>query len=767
MKTLIAYIIFISVAISFSEQINSQIIQGEWRDHLSYTFNYHIADAGNIIYSAAQSGMLSYNKETGEIQKHSKVTGLSDIELSTIAYSKLTNKLILGYLNGNIDIIDLDDGSLSNIADIKRKSISGNKNINSIYIYNEFAYLSCSFGIVVLDINKEEIKDSYLFGEGGTTILVNDISIINNFLYAATESGIYFADLDSPNLVDYNYWSRINFIPQSTSAYSIVEYHENKLYAVYHETIADKDIIINIENNAYQEWNGQYDEIVNNITSSNGYFSISGNNRGLVYSPGGNLYLDFTSYAINHIFVDSESNVFVAGMVSGFTIQQNNTKTKFLSVNGPRFREVSKVEAKGDHIWVSSGGPENIYKHGAAYSFIENKWSSYTANDIPTTKAFGNTYKFAIDPKDYNHVFAAAFMYGIIEFRDGEVVDVIEKDDLEIFSDIEDIIDLRTVGIQYDNRGNLYILLGLVTSPLVILDNEGNWKRPQISNAVLNNKKVNYSDLLVTSAGQIWISTKGHGIVVLEEDGSGNFYSNSFQIVNQDKKTISKAYCLNEDNEGDIWVGTNSGPIIYHSPSYIISESDVRGHQIKIPRNDGTGSGDYLLSGELILDIKTDGGNRKWFATASSGVFLISENGKTTIHNFRDNNSPLFSNSVSGIGINEKDGEVFFATSLGLLSYKGSATKGFSEYTDVYVYPNPVRPDYNGIITITGLVENSVVKITDISGNIVYETSSLGGQAIWDGKNFKGNRVASGVYLVFLATEDGEKSHMTKLLFLH
>jgi flagellar basal body rod protein FlgG len=149
-----------------------------------------------------------------------------------------------------------------------------------------------------------------------------------------------------------------------------------------------------------------------------------------------------------------------------------------------------------------------------------------------------------------------------------------------------------------------------------------------------------------------------------------------------------------------------------------------------------------------------------------SGVFLLSEDGKKTIENFRIENSPLISNNVSGIGIKE-NGEVFFATSMGLISFKGIATTGRDVYSNVYVYPNPVRPDYTGNITITGLIENSNVKITDISGNLVYETTSLGGQAVWNGHNFNGNKVATGVYLIFLSTEDGGKSHITKLLFMH
>jgi ligand-binding sensor domain-containing protein len=224
---------------------------------------------------------------------------------------------------------------------------------------------------------------------------------------------------------------------------------------------------------------------------------------------------------------------------------------------------------------------------------------------------------------------------------------------------------------------------------------------------------------------------------------------------------------MNEDLDGYIWVGTTSGPVIYPSPSDVFENSDVSANQVAIRRNDGTDVIDFLLSGETIYEIKTDGGNRKWIATDKSGVFLVSWDGQKTIYNFREENSPLLSNNISGIGIMEKTGEVFFATDKGLISYKAVATKGNENFQNVYVYPNPVREDFDGNITVTGLMEKTIVKITDINGNLVFETTSLGGQASWNGNNFNGNRVGTGVYLVFLSTQDGSQSHITKILFIH
>ena len=379
----------------------------------------------------------------------------------------------------------------------------------------------------------------------------------------------------------------------------------------------------------------------------------------------------------------------------------------------------------------------------------------------------GNTYKIAIDPHDPEHVFVGTYGYGLIEVLENEITGIYEYDNTPVFEGIPKVVNIRVSGIQFDSESNLYFLLSMVSSPLFRVDNEGNWEKLDIDNSILNRADVNYADLLITSHGQIWILSSVSNVIVLEKDGDNDYRQKTFVIKNQFGNLLTKAFCLDEDKEGNIWIGTNNGPIIYYSPWNVFEYAEVTGYQVPIPRNDGTNIIDPLLFSETILDIETDGGNRKWIATAQSGIFLVSDDGKETIHNFKAENSPILSDGVTGIGINKKNGEVFFATDQGLVSYGGIATEGSPTYSDVYVYPNPVRPGYEGPITIKGLVENSIVKITDVSGNLVWETHSLGGQAVWDGNNFKGQRVATGVYLVMLATEDGSQSHITKLLFLH
>ena len=158
-----------------------------------------------------------------------------------------------------------------------------------------------------------------------------------------------------------------------------------------------------------------------------------------------------------------------------------------------------------------------------------------------------------------------------------------------------------------------------------------------------------------------------------------------------------------------------------------------------------------------------DNGNRKWIGTDGSGVYVLSEDNQEIVHQFNTSNSPLLSDKIYSIEINENTGEVFIGSDKGLVSYKGEATKGKDDYSDVYAYPNPVRPEHRDKVTITGLMDNSIVKITDLNGNLVYQTKSLGGQAIWNCRNTKGVRVASGVYLVLSATEDSKESIVTKI----
>jgi hypothetical protein len=277
-------------------------------------------------------------------------------------------------------------------------------------------------------------------------------------------------------------------------------------------------------------------------------------------------------------------------------------------------------------------------------------------------------------------------------------------------------------------------------------------------------------DILITKTGHKWIVLpRGYGLFVLDDNNTPDVFIDDrykkMLVEDSENKVISLVYSIAEDLDGNVWVGTDQGPLIYYNPENVF-ENDLKASRIKIPRNDGSGLADYMLGTEIITSIAVDGSNRKWLGTYSSGAYLLSPDGTVQIINHNEKNSPLFSNSIVSLAVDNKTGDVWLGTSKGLQSVRGDATAGEGKFTNVYTFPNPVREDFTGNVTITGLMRDSQIRITDISGNLVYETVSDGGQATWDLKIYNGQRVSTGVYLVFCASSDGSQSFVTKMLVI-
>ena len=272
------------------------------------------------------------------------------------------------------------------------------------------------------------------------------------------------------------------------------------------------------------------------------------------------------------------------------------------------------------------------------------------------------------------------------------------------------------------------------------------------------------------SRGYLWfVNTSWKDPSVFCYNPSTNQLLKYNSFVNQDGYSYSPNYINSvcEDKEKNIWVGTNIGPFMIKSDE--VGQESVVFYQIKVPRNDGTNYADYLLSGVHINHIAIDGGNRKWFATNGAGAFLISADNLTQISNFKEDNSYLLSNNIYSTAINQKSGEVYFLTDKGLCSYQSNATEPSEEMTEdnVYAYPNPVTPDYTGLITITGLSYDADVKITSSNGALIAQGRSNGGMFTWDGNDRQGRRVASGIYFVITATSEGKKGIVCKIAIIN
>ena len=746
--------------------ISSQIPNGAWRDHLPYHEGNRIAEYGDRIFcSTLSGGLFSYNTLDNSIQKFSKVTGLSDADISAIGYSDDSHTFVIGYHNGNIDLIVGD--SIINIPDIKRKMIVGEKSINNIYFKNHFAYLACGFGIVLCDLIRREIKDSYIFGPGGSQIRINDITSDGIYLYAATVQGIYKAELAHPNLVDFNAWQRLEFLPDPDSEYRFLAWFGNRLLSVYHNTLSGFDEIITISNSEWNIWTHSYNDSFQYLGVQDGFLVLSSLLKTQVYNNQEQLVRDVLTYYARHALYDSKAQLWYADPGNGLIRLDLAGNGTVIAPDGPAHRDAGDIEILGGKLWAGGGTDASKWSGYGAYSFINEDWASYNESTIPELEDFLNISEISIDPTDNNHVIGGSYGYGLAEFRDGTLIDITDETD-GVLQPVTGYGHgyVRVTGTDFDQQGNLWISTSN-SEQAVYKKETGQPLRAIELDYQGFGLTTNVGEILGSSQGHVWLAIEREGMLVFQENGEGSVQERFFNIRNQVPSLLDHVYTIAQDKEGDIWVGTNKGPVIYFNPETIFEEEVINGYQPEIPRNDGTAFVDLLLSTEKINAIAIDGANQKWLATEKSGVYLVSPDGKKEIYHFNEENSPLLSNNIQTVAVNDKTGEVFFGTEKGIISFRGRATEGGDDFGNVYVYPNPVREDYLGDITITGLVKDINVKITDISGNLVFETTSLGGQAIWDGRNFRGNRVYTGVYLVFCTNNDGSKSHVTKLLFIH
>ncbi len=767
-----------------------QVAIGQWQEYLSFYQVHSIQKVNDKIYAATNAGLFSYDTEEYIIQKYTKLNSLSDIEITAIKAIPNSDILLIGYENGNIDVLNNDE--VINIPDLKLKSINSEKRINNILVNNNKAYCSTDFGIVVVDYKNYEIFDTYIIGDEATYLKVYEVTSTSDYLYAATEKGILSAPINSNSLAFYDTWETIS---SDQSEYtSICTVDESIICAKKQGSSAN--IMKYVDGNwSNIETQSNFLKIINTnehlgIISSN---SIKIFNSNLVLQTIIDDYFNeeiIIKPSFSSILIDND-DIWIGDSSNGL-VHRYNTNDIPLAPNGPSSNKVYKMVASENLLYMVAGINHYVqYQfHMAELSILrDGSWTGLNSQNNDSLKGAYNLNDIAIDPRNENHVYVSSARSGIYEISN----DTIIKHYTEKNSSMQAIGSWRLVnGVVVDENGNLFANNMSDNYPIII--------KPDITAGVSNDDfgwyKLNYISYgidesnpwlwqtIKTSWGHFWsISFRnpeglfvydiGERIDTDEDDryryagDLNNTEQQKLLLWDEDGKTLEfKPKCLVEDKNGYIWVGTREGMVVYYRPRDVFDIEKPIASRIKIPRNDGSGLADYLLEGEDINCIAVDGANRKWIGTANNGLYLISADGTETIHNFNTSNSPLFSDMITTITINPKTGEVFIGTDKGILSYRGTATEGQKQYNNVKAFPNPVKPNYNGIITVTGLIENSNVRITDINGNIVYQANSTGGQIIWNGKNMYNEKVASGVYLVFATNEDGSESMATKILIV-
>ena len=718
--------------------INAQDVPiGYWKDYQSYTSASYIAEAENKIYCVTNGGLFYVNKKDNAINRLSKVTGISDVGVKHVAYSEELKITVITYENCNIDIIK--NNQIINISDIKRKEIIGNKYINNITIREEIAYLSCSFGLVLVDLEKEEIKDTYKIGQNGNFEGINSCAFDSTNIYVASDGGVYSADKNSNSLFDFNSWKLDTNRAESYQNIFVIKdsiwvgnensfYNKNSLFLSFDDTILKyNNLLLNA------------DTILNNQLK-----------------------------AINFIYTDTEGYLWVADSANGLLKFTNSQYQESFVPEGPIRNDIYSLEYDRNTLYMCHGGHANfgtnsLINDGVSYKNTTDTWTNNNRSELGGARDI-----LEVAVKD-DYTFYASWYNGISKMKDEEFIEQYG------YNNTNGVLDttyysnnrIRISDIKFDNDGNLWGLSSEVNHPLFVKTKNNEW-----FSFNMNQDKVGlfFDDLIIDQYDQKWgvIGQLG-GLFVYDHnntisDKSDDQYKILKNTLGQGNLPSMGVYCIAEDLDGEIWVGTDKGIGIFYNPSAIFSESNFDAQQILITEGE---YGQYLLSEEKVKCITIDGANRKWIGTEKSGVFLISDDGIEEILHFTTYNSPLFSDNIFDITINPISGEVFIGTAKGLISYRSDATNGVTTLSTTKVFPNPVRETYNGIIAISGLVTDANIKITDINGNLVFEDFSKGGQASWNGKNKNGDRVSTGVYIVFSTDINGIEKIVSKILFIH
>ena len=736
---------------------------GSWSDHLTYNTAQCVAAGTMEVYASTGSSIMVYNKAFAELKKMSRINGLTETGISSIAWSEENKSLVIAYSSTNIDLVK--NNVIYNIPDIARKFISGKKEINRIRINGKYAYLACSFGIVVVDLVKNEINDTWKPVAGQDNSEIWDIAFGNDKVYAATSAGIYSAYLSNPGLSYFGNWDRLNSLPVPDGKYTSVVFSGNKLYINLSDPSAGGDSIYIFDGNGtlFSFIPGIFN---NSLDPSANGFTISSSAL-IRYYANGLLQKSIVSYGwgspdISQAVVDN-GDIWIADLKSGLVRGDDMSVFSALTLPGPVSNSAYSITSYNGKTIICAGGADISWNNQGRPLQVSvnenNNWTSLSSGTII------DPMRAIVDPDNSNHIFVSAWGGGLLEYENSDLV----KQYTESNSPLQTIIPgqpyVRVCGLAIDKNKNLWITQTEVPGSIKVLKPDGSW----IVNPVTIDAPT-IGDIIITTTGLKWVVLpRGHGLFVLDDNNTPDIFSDdSYKNVlvrDSENKVISNVYSIAEDLEGSIWVGTDQGPLIYYNPDQIISK-DLNATRIKVPRKDGTDLADYMLGTETITSIAVDGANRKWLGTSGSGAYLLSPDGTTKIKNFNEQNSPILSNTIVSLAVDNRSGDVWLGTSKGIQSVRGDATSGEERFSKVYTFPNPVRQDFTGNVTITGLMRDSQIRITDISGNLVYETVSDGGMATWDLKTYNGRRVTTGVYLVFCASNDGSQSFVTKMLVI-
>ncbi len=775
---LIALIILTFLPVSAQQQA-----VGEWAIYPSFYMPDQVEEVGEHVYYTSNGYLYAYNKSSDMMSSITALSGLSDTQIKFIAHNGYNNMLLVAYENGNIDIIS--NGEIYNIPELKNKVMSASKSINSISFHENLAYIATDFGLIHLDMDRLEVKTTYDLKK---KVLASTIH--NNAIYIALENEIIYKSLDN------TYW----FLDESWNT----AFSGSVIDLI---SVGDKIVILGSNNITYSLDNSDvlYDLLpgvsINEIKLGAEGFILVGNST--VYHFDNQLSLkqqvtpiegrEFThaaSYNSDALYwIVNEGGLSALKKVEGdpnIVVEKQNYLYNTHNVDIPY-----NLAFSNGYLYINNNGlnafNNNVEEPGyLSYLDPTGKWCNLLPDiNIKTIQnknyLFDNLQDLLPDPNEVGTFYIGSIHEGIAYFKDF----TFQRFYNDNFDDVADFnYNLSPLGIMhsmdFDKDKNLWYYYSQNLDPIenciAIRTPEG--KTLLLEYPELNLTGVDYSQLHISPKNELkWLvytPRYGEGFLFVFDtnntlDTTTDDKTRQFTtFIDQDGGEVapSQFYCVAEDQGGAMWVGCSKGIIVLNNTSNVFN-TDYRCNRIKIARNDGSNFADILLNDTHVLSILVDPANRKWIGTLGGGLYLVSETGQEVIQHFTQENSYLPSNNILSLAMNPDNGELYVGTDKGLVSYRSDAINSSNDYSNVYAFPNPVEPNYTGVITVTGLQENSLVKICTVTGMPLFQGLSNGGMITWDGYKNDGTRVNAGVYLVYVTNEDGSGGLVTKILVIN
>ncbi|MGB5982812.1 MAG: T9SS type A sorting domain-containing protein [Nonlabens sp.] len=745
--------------------LNAQDFTESWEGYFSYSEIVDVARSSQKIYAASNNAIFIYTPSTGQFETLSTIEGLTGDDISQIYYSEDKSKLVIGYENGILQIVN-ENNEITTIVAIAEKQIiaADRKSINKFIELEDLLYIATDFGVTLYDLERLEFNDTYFIGRAGGQVEVNGLEIFENNIYAATrEEGILRASLTDPFLIDFSNWSRVAFFPWD----DIIQFN-NTLYAANFSRF-----LWEFNNNRFTTTSIQFPSRALDLASDEENLIVLSRNEirlidtGLTSSIIDNEFdgveYRFTSLVLfdNDLYVGTQNNGLLRIGID------NNLDHEIILPDGPSRNSVFSVTTGESGVWIGYGDYDVFYNPFPLESFGISRqredmmWNNYSFEEILEPRSVSN---ILINPNNPEEVFISSMREGIVSF-DPEISAILYDDRNSSLLGVSVAPgNFRVPGATADPAGNLWFIDSISEEPLHRLSPTGQWTGFGFDDEFPDTFAGSSSTKIVSdNAGRLYWGNTSQGLFAFDpESGETGRLTEGIQDGDLINNYVG---ALRIDQNNTLWIGSFLGLRVLSNPSSMFDEQVRDARPIII--EDQNGIPRELLADQAIVDIEVDGNNNKWVATSSSGAFLFSPSGQETIFQFTTDNSPLPSNAINDIEIEEGTGKIYFATDKGMVSFQGArSSKPQEDLSNVFAFPNPVRPGFDGNVTIDGLTERARVKITDVEGNLVYEAVSQGGSIPWDTRSFSGDKVSSGVYFLLINTDDVIETTVFKLMII-